>query len=313
MQGRASCLETKFQLNPALMRRRHFLQAGGLLLAGLAAGARGAAEQTASKAGASIPLKIGIRAASLKMAGNLGVIKVAAGLPGIMGVELQVTSGRPNLHDGEMLRRYKKEADRWALRIPTLAGVFEHGVELGSAAAADNIRLAVRAAEFLGSSALLLAFFGKQAPDMTKEASYGPLVTMLRGVAPCAAEAGVALGLENSLNPADNAKLVDLVGHPAVRVYYDPHNMATYGHAEQAIPGIKQLGKERICAVHVKNGDKRIGEPGPIDWAAAFRALNEIGYDGWYIYETSHANLEAARGDIEQNNNFLRQHTQMPA
>ena len=47
------------------------------------------------------------------------------------------------------------------------------------------------------------------------------------------------MGLENSLSPADNKKLVDLVDHPAVRVYYDPHNMAYYGHGEQAVPGVK--------------------------------------------------------------------------
>ena len=110
---------------------------------------------------------------------------------------------------------------------------------------------------------------------------------MLREVAPRAAEAGVILGLENSLSPADNVKLVDLVGHPAVRVYYDVHNMATYRHGDQAVPGIKLLGKERICAVHVKNGMLRIEEPGPIDWPAAFRAFNEIGYDGWYVFETA--------------------------
>ena len=101
----------------------------------------------------------------------------------------------------------------------------------------------------------------------------------------------MVLGLENSLSPADNKKLVDLVGHPAVGVYYDLHNMAFYGHAEQAIPGVKLLGKQRISMVHVKNGNHLLEEAGPIDWAAAFRALNDIQYDGWYVYETSHDSI----------------------
>ena len=180
-------------------------------------------------------------------------------------------------------------------------------------AAAENVRLAIRAAEMLGSSVILLAFFEKDAPDMAREDSYGPIVAMLRKMAPCAAEAGVALGLENSLSPADNAKLVDLVGHPAVRVYYDLYNMSTYGHGEQAIPGVKLLGKDRICAVHVKNGGKRIDEPGPIDWAAAFHQFSEIGYEGWFTYETSHANLQHCIEDVKANNVFLRQHVRMPA
>jgi len=273
----------------------------------------GLGPQARAESGQPIPLKIGIRAASMKMAGNFDVIKTAAGMSGIMGVELQITTGKPNLRDWDTVRRYKREADRWAMRIPSLAGVWDGGVQISSLAAAENVRLSVRAAEMLGSTALLLAFFREHAPDMAKKDSYGPIVAMLRETAPRAADAGVTLGLENSLSPADNAKLIDLVGHPAVGIYYDLHNMATYGHADQAIPGVKLLGKERICAVHVKNGNKLIEEPGPIDWPVAFRAFNDIGYEGWYVYETSHANIEDCIEDTKRNNAFLRQHARMPA
>jgi len=89
--------------------------------------------------------------------------------------------------------------------------------------------------------------------------------------------------------------------------------MAYYGHADQAIPGIKLLGQQRICMVHVKNGDKLIEEPGPIDWAAAFRAFGDVGYDGWYIYETAHRSTEDCVEDTKKNNAFLRQHARTPA
>lgn len=248
----------------------------------------------------------------MKMAGNLDVIRTAATIPGIMGIELQVTAGNPNLRDWDTVRRYKREADRWAMRIPSLAGVWDRGVAIGSPAAAENIRLSIRAAEMLGSSVILLASFKEQAPNMTREESHGPIVAMLRQVASAAADAGVILGLENSLSPADNAKLVDLVGHPAVRVYYDVHNMAFYGHGDLAVPGIKLLGKQRICAVHVKNEDKLIEEAGAIDWAAALGAFNEIGYEGWYTYETRHANIQRCIEDTQKNNDFLRRHARMP-
>ena len=111
---------------------------------------------------------------------------------------------------------------------------------------------------------------------------------------------------------SDNKKLVDLVDHPGVKVYYDPHNMAHYGHAEEAIPGIKLLGKDRICQVHVKNGERLIEAPGLVDWQAAFRALNEIGYEGWYVFESKHTDhaqvVEATAKNIE----FLRKNCQMP-
>ena len=257
-----------------------------------------------------LPLKLGIRAATMGMVGDLSVIQTAASIPGISGVELQVVAGAKNLRDLDVVRQYKRESDRWNIRIPSLAGVWEKGVKISSPKAPDSLRAAIRAAELLGSGVILVAFFKEDAPDMAREESFGPVVANLNAVAGAAADAGVTLGLENSLSPADNRKLVDLIGHPAVGVYYDLHNMATYGHGTEAVPGVKLLGKERICAVHVKNGDSLIEEPGPIDWPAAFAAFNEIGYEGWYTYETQHKGLAACITATARNNTFLAKHIQ---
>jgi sugar phosphate isomerase/epimerase len=293
--------------------RRRFITTAtlGAVAAGFAA-PLAVGKEAETDAGQRIPLKIGIRAASMQMVGDFDVIKTAAGIPGIMGVELQTTSGKPNLRDPDAVRRYKKEADRWAMRIPSLAGIWDRGVQIHSPAAAESVVKSIRAAEVLGCGVILLAFFRQNAPDMTDGASYGPIVRMLQETARTAADAGVVMGLENSLSPADNKKLVDLVDHPAVGVYYDLHNMAYYGHGDQAIPGVKLLGKERICMVHVKNGKALLEEPGPIDWPAAFCALNEIRYDGWYIYETGHDSTEDCCEDTKKNNAFLEKHVQMP-
>jgi L-ribulose-5-phosphate 3-epimerase len=281
------------------LTRRHFLLTTGTAI--VSARLTHAADAARPKS-----LKIGIRAASMKMAGTPDVFKAAAAIPGICGVELQATAGKPNLRDADTVRRYKKEAERWGMKIPALAGIWDRGVTIRSPNAAESIVASIRAAEVLGAGVILAAFFRKDAPDMTEESSYGPIVSMLQKVAAQAADAGVIIGLENSLNPADNKKLVDLVGHRAVAVYYDLYNMAFYGHGDQAVPGIKLLGKDRICMVHVKNGKKLIEEPGPIDWPAAFRAFRQIGYQGWYVYETSHDNIEDCIRDTKKNNEFLR-------
>ena len=298
---------------PTKLTRRVLLKttAIGALSAGFTA--RGMARAGAALGTAQrVPLKIGIRAASMRMVGDFDVIKTAARIPGILGVELQTTTGKLNLRDPGVVRRYKKEADRWAIWIPSLAGVWDRGVKIHSPAAGDNLIRTIRAAEMLGCGVILAAFFRRDAPDMTREDSYGPIVTMLQETAPRAADAGVVIGLENSLSPADNRKLIDLVDHPAVGVYYDLHNMAYYGYADQAIPGIKLLGKKRIARVHVKNGKNLLEQPGPIDWAAAFRELNEIQYDGWYIYETTHDNTADCIEDTMKDNAFLRKHVRMP-
>ena len=304
---------TKLMGTSCELTRRGFLQSCALGF--VAAGARplsvlGAAP--ISTPARQVPLKLGIRAASMKMVGDIGVIQTAAGIPGIRGVELQVTAGARNLRDWDVVRQYKRESDRWDIRIPSLAGVWDRGIKVSSPNAGESLRLSIRAAEMLGSSVILVAFFKQDAPDMNREASYGPVVANLQKAAGGAADAGVVLGLENSLSPADNRKLVDLVGHPAVRVYYDLHNMDTYGHGAEAVPGAKLLGRERICAVHVKNGDHLIEQPGPIDWPAAFTALNEIGYDGWFTYETQHQSVADCIADTTRNNVFLAKYLRMP-
>ncbi len=288
---------------PLKLTRRRFLQTTGLAMVG-------ASLTHAASAAKPEPLKIGIRAASMKMAGTPDVFILAATIPGIRGVELQATAGKPNLRDEDAIRKYKKEAERWGLKIPALAGIWDAGVTIHSPKAAESVIASVRAAEKLGAGVILAAFFRKEAPDMGDESSYGPIVSMLQKVAKPAAEAGVVIGLENSLSPADNKKLVDLVDRPAVGVYYDLHNMDFYGHGKEAIPGIKLLGKERICMVHVKNGKMLIEEPGPIDWPAAFRSFREIGYAGWYVYETAHDSTEDCVQDTKKNNDFLRRQIQ---
>ncbi len=292
--------------------RRGFLHTCAVAIA--AAGARPLPGFTAPAPSLArqVPLKLGIRAATMRMVGDTSVIKTAAGISAIRGVELQATAGGKSRRDWDVVRQYNRESDRWDIRIPSVAGIWDKGVNISSPKAGENLQLTIRAAELLGCGVILVAFFKDNAPDMTREASYGPVVSTLKKAAVAAADAGVVLGLENSLSPADNCKLVDLVGHPAVRVYYDLYNMATFGHGPEAVPGVKLLGRERICAVHVKNGSKLIEDTGPIDWTAAFAAFSEIGYDGWFTYESDHKSTSACLADTARNNAFLAKHIHMP-
>jgi sugar phosphate isomerase/epimerase len=109
-------------------------------------------------------------------------------------------------------------------------------------------------------------------------------VDVLKEVAPRAAEAGVILGLENTLSAEDNLTIIGRVGSPAVRVYYDLRNSADRG---RDVPGeIRRLG-DQICEVHLKNGGKLLRDRENVDFPACAAALKEIGYKGWYVLETS--------------------------
>ncbi len=261
-----------------------------------------------------LPYKIGIRQASLRnpedssegMIANFDTFKVARDIPEIIGVELQVTNGTPNMRDLSVARRYKAEAHRWGLDVPTTAGVWNH-TPWGPLATTDLTR-SIRASEIVGARIMLVAFFRDSAPDMTDKDSYEPVVSVLKEVAPRAQEAGIILGLENSLSPEENKMLVDMVDHPAVKVYYDLDNMYSYGYPDAAVPGIKLLGKDRIAAVHVKNDGRVLQDNWRIDWATAFDELNNINYDGWFIFETDHDNHEQCKVVTGKNIDFIKDH-----
>jgi len=260
-----------------------------------------------------VPLKIGHRASNMRMIGNFDVFRTARQIPGIMGVELQAATGTPNLHDLDAVRRYKAEANRWGLLIPSLAGVWDDGASIRSPQARSNLQQAIRAGELLAARVILVPAYNENSPDMSKPSSYEPMLALLSEMAPRAADAGIILGIETSMSPQDHGKFVDMAGNPALKVYYDVHNMAEYGHVDDAISGIRLLGKDRICQVHVKNQNRLIGESGLIDWAAAFQAFNEIGYEGWYVFETQHRRgREQMIDETERNVGFLQTHCRMP-
>lgn len=265
-----------------------------------------------------LPYKIGIRQASLRnpeegsqnMVANFDTFKVARDIPGISGMELQVTNGSPNMRDLAVARRYKAEAHRWGLDIPTTAGVWSHS-QWGPHTSLDLTR-SIRASEIVGASIMLVAFFRDDAPDMSDEASYGPVVSILKEVAPIAEEAGIILGLENSLSPEENKMLVEMIDHPAVKVYYDLDNMYRYGHGDAAVPGIELLGNEWIAAVHVKNNGRIVQDHWRIDWAAALEALTDIDYDGWLIFESQHEDHDQCKEMTKQNIAFIKQYFHPP-
>lgn len=301
------------------MERRTFLQQLACGTVGCLLGsAKMIAAQEQEPGEPRLPYKIGIRQASLRnpadsakgMVANFDTFKVARDIPGITGVELQVASGRPNMRDLSVARRYKAEAHRWGLDIPSTAGVWNHPA-WGPNSGLDLLD-SIRATGILGASVMLVAFFGKNAPNMTDKKSYEPVVTLLKEVAPHAEEAGVVMGLENSLSPKENMELVDRIDHSCVKVYYDLDNMFQYGHGNDAVAGIKLLGLDRIAAVHVKNKGRILQDNWRINWAGAFQALTEIGYDGWLVFESEHKSHQQCREMTQQNITFIKEHFVTP-
>lgn len=192
---------------------------------------------------------------------------------------------------------------------------------------------AIEAADALGASNVLLAFFG--AGDLRLRDDQGDVVGVgegpfnsykldtdgvqrvveaLRQLVPRAEEAGVAIGLENTLTAEQNLELIDAVGSDVVEVYYDVGNSTAYGYD---VPGeIRRLGNDRICEMHLKETlsldgptSRLLGAPeqGGVDFEAVVDACRDIGYDKWFMLETGGREghfLEDTRSNVS----FVRRH-----
>lgn len=123
--------------------------------------------------------------------------------------------------------------------------------------------------------------------DLVKNPELRPaIVERLKMAGAIAAKAGVVIGVETSLSAAEEVKLLDEVGSPAIKIYFNFSNALQNGrdlHAE-----LRTLGKDRICQIHATNEDGVWLENDPkIDLAKVKQTLDAMGWRGWLVVERS--------------------------
>jgi len=167
---------------------------------------------------------------------------------------------------------------------------------------------AVEAAAALGATNILIAFFGngdlrvrdgmeryrllKKEPFRVYELDsqkISRVVEVMKQIVPRAEEAGVALGLENTLSAEQNLEIIDRIGSPIVQVYFDIGNSTTNGYD---VPNeVRLLGADRICEIHLKDNGKDVqvfdSPNAEIKWPEIAKACKDIKYDKWYVLEES--------------------------
>lgn len=164
----------------------------------------------------------------------------------------------------------------------TAMGIFNQVPFKAAPEAVEWAKSGVEATHHLGIEVMLLAFFGKN--DLKNDAEgTAETIRRLKEVAPFAEERGVILGLETTIDADEHLHIIESVGSPAVRVYYDTGN--SHGNGYDIEKEIRQLGNELICEVHVKDRSGEIFGQGEVDFVGALEALEEIGYNRWFILE----------------------------
>jgi sugar phosphate isomerase/epimerase len=216
------------------------------------------------------------------------------------GVQVDFGSGdnRLPLFDEELQQQMLKEARKRKMEIASLAMGVLNNVPYKSDPRAERwVRQGINVAEAMEVKVILLAFFGKG--DLKNdEQGIAKVVQRLRQIAPYAETAGVTLGIESWLSAEQHVDIIERVGSPAVKVYYDVANSNKAGY--DIYKEIRQLGPH-ICEFHAKDYDDLYGK-GSIDFEEVRRAMDDIGYRGWLVMEGTKMPLgveESCRYDAE--------------
>lgn len=258
--------------------RRTWLKTSALLSAFLSAGIDLLGSNTAR-------LKISACDWSLGKSSDPGSFSIAKAI-GLEGVQLNLGNTENNLHlrQRDVLDEFIAASKNSGVAISGIAIAEMNRVPYKSDSRTDQwVSDAIDVASACGVKVILLAFFDKG--DLRDDPKgIATVISKLKAVAPKAEKQGIYLGIESYLSAPELIRIMDDVGSPNVKVYYDFRNSADAGY--DVIHELKQLGKERICELHMKENGSLLRH-GPLDWtkiADTLIAMDYIG-SGWMQIE----------------------------
>ncbi|MDN3688843.1 sugar phosphate isomerase/epimerase family protein [Cyclobacterium jeungdonense] len=225
---------------------------------------------------------------------------------GLDGVQVSLGTAQNDMH----LRQK-------SVQLAYLEASREHGVAIASLAIGELNRVpyksapeteawvsdSVEVAKALGCTNVLLAFFGEG--DLREDPEgQAEVVRRLRKVAPKAEAVGVNLAIESWLSAEEHLKLIEAIGSPNVKVYYDVANATEMGY--DIFREMELLGTEQICEIHFKENGNLLGQ-GKVDFKRVKSTLDKIGYKNWIIMEGALPKGAAILPAYQQNLQFVRQ------
>jgi hexulose-6-phosphate isomerase len=238
-------------------------------------------------------MKIGIMDGSLRQPWE--TLFAEAGTLGYDGVELGVGADYADteLFSAEGQRALRKRAQTGGAE---LASVCLHGFWQLSFASRDPEVIAqarqmavagTEAAANVGAKVILVPV--TPAEGVEQEEGAERWIEQLRQCAPAAEARGVVLAVENvgrgyGKAAADLLRIVEGVGSPCVGVYYDVGNATYFGN--DPVQEIGALGRH-VAQVHTKERDAELLGEGTVKHAEAIAALQDIGYQGYIMFETA--------------------------
>ncbi len=228
---------------------------------------------------------------------------------GLDGVEVGVgaAADRLDIADPSVRQRFRDQMSQTGLPICSfMMGLLNSHPLATDPRAPAWLEQSIEAARDLGVRVILVAFFGAgdllDANEKLKEADVEAAIRRLRSAAPRAKDAGVTLAVENYLDGAQNARILERINHESVQIYFDVYNTGvTKGHN---VPADIHLLRGRIAQFHFKNGPDYL-DSGKLQFGPIAAAIQKIEYQGWIVLETSSPSKNAV-ADARRNVDYAR-------
>jgi len=239
---------------------------------------------------------------SIQKTADPAALELAKSL-GFDGVQVSLGTLENDMHlrQKAMQEKYLELSQRLGVEIASLAiGELNNIPYKSDPRAEEWVNDSIAVCQALGVKNVLLAFFGEG--DLIDDpAGMDVVVERLKKVAPQAEKAGVNLAIESWLSADDHLKIINQVGSPAVKVYYDVGNSNKKGY--NIYQEIEQL-KNHICEFHAKDYDDLFGK-GSIDFEQVLQSMEKINYHGWIVLEPVKSPL-GMEASLQYNLNYLR-------
>ncbi len=222
--------------------------------------------------------KIGACDWSIGKGSNIEAFDVAKQI-GLEGIMVDMGSVENNLHirKTETQQAYLKASAASGIAITSTAmGIYNRVPFHSDSRTEEWVTGSIDATNNLGVQVLLLAFFN--ASDLRNDAGRKKTaVEILKKLTPHAEKQGIVLGIESYLDAREHMEIIDKVGSPNLKVYYDFRNTQDAGH--DAIAEFKKLKKDIICELHMKENGSLL-EGGTMNWEGISDTIYETGYTG---------------------------------
>jgi L-ribulose-5-phosphate 3-epimerase len=223
------------------------------------------------------------------------------GLDGVQ-VSLGTAGNNMDLRQPDRQGKFKAAAAAAGLKVASLAIGELNGIPYKrDPRTVEWVRDCIDVCVALNINTVLLAFFGDG--DLRDDKpGVDEVVKRLKAVAPKAEKAGIFLGIESWLSADQHVEILDRVGSPAVKVYYDVCNSNDRGY--DIYKEIRQLGN-RICEFHAKENGSLLGK-GKVDFQKVRAAMDDIRYSGWIQIEGAVPSGQPMLESYQANCKFMR-------